>query len=319
MAQHATAMQVERIVRAYRNVDDDEDETAAANRKHAERYLRLDANEDGTVSIHGRLPAETAAVVRAALEAARAGGPAGPAATTNADAIGEICETYLAAGPRARTGGERTLVIVHVGADDDDGTPDDGAALDDGISIAAETARRLACDASVVEVHRDGTASRRTRTIPAATRRAVHARDRGCRFRGCHRRVHVDVHHIRHWADGGTHERGNLVELCRYHHRLVHEGAWSVRLETDRIVVAVDPSGRAVRPEPPLLTGDARAIEHDNRRHGVTIDPSTPIARWYGDPLDLDHVVTALWCIDHRADRDGGRAGPPGDDEEDAA
>ncbi|HZR15111.1 MAG TPA: DUF222 domain-containing protein [Acidimicrobiia bacterium] len=308
LALHATAVQVERIVRAYRGVRDEQDETAEANRRHAEPHVRLDANDDGTVSIHGRLPAETAAVVRAALEAVRTRGPAGPAATTNADALVEICETYLAVGPHARTGGERTQVVVHVGEDRE-------CTLDDDTWIAPETARRLACDASVVEVRPGGTASKRTRTVPAATRRAVHARDRGCRFPGCHGRVFLDVHHIRHWAHGGTHDLANLVELCWHHHRLVHEGGWSLRREpggADGTFVAIDPLGRVVRPGQPARTGDQHAIEDDNRRRGIAIDSTTPIARWYGDPLDLDHVVTALWCIDHR-----GPAGPP-DDEEDA-
>ncbi|HEX4775602.1 MAG TPA: DUF222 domain-containing protein, partial [Acidimicrobiia bacterium] len=135
LARHATAVQVERIVRAYRRVRDDEDETTAADRAHAQRYLRLDANEDGTVSIHGRVPAESAAVVRAALERARADGPAGPAATTNADAVVEICETYLAAGPHARTGGKRTQVIVHVGGDEHGAALDD-CTLDDGTRVS---------------------------------------------------------------------------------------------------------------------------------------------------------------------------------------
>lgn len=166
LALHATAVQVERIVRAYRGVRDEQDETAEANRRHAEPHVRLDANDDGTVSIHGRLPAEMAAVVRTALDALRTRGPAGPAATTNADALVEICETYLAVGPHARTGGERTQVVVHVGEDRE-------CTLDDDTWIAPETARRLACDASVVEVRPGGTASKRTRTVPAATRRAV--------------------------------------------------------------------------------------------------------------------------------------------------
>jgi hypothetical protein len=121
-----------------------------------------------------------------------------------------------------------------------------------------------------------------------------------------------------------THDRANLVELCWHHHRLAHEGGWRVRPERDGTVTTVDPLGRIVRPEPRVRAGDRHGVERHNHRRGVAVDPTTPIARWYGDPLDLDHVTTALWCIDHRTDRDRtdhnerdrGRAGLPEDRDE---
>ncbi|MCK5376619.1 MAG: DUF222 domain-containing protein, partial [Acidobacteria bacterium] len=69
---------------------------------------------------------------------------------------------------------------------------------------SAETSRRLACDAALVSVGHgsDGSVlgvSRRTRTISPALRRALEARDRGCRFPGCGLRF-TDAHHVRHWA-----------------------------------------------------------------------------------------------------------------------
>ncbi|HSJ26158.1 MAG TPA: DUF222 domain-containing protein [Longimicrobiales bacterium] len=107
-----------------------------------------------------------------------------------------------------------------------------GATLEDGTRVSAETSRRLACDASVVRVTRgDGggvlDVGRRTRTIPPALRRALEVRDGGCRFPGCGSRF-TDGHHIVHWADGGTTSLDNTMLLCRYHHRLVHEGGYRV-------------------------------------------------------------------------------------------
>ena len=72
LAQHATASQVERIVSAYRGVVSVEQEVEAANRQVAAQYLRTDWEDDGTMVIHARVPAEVGAVVLKALEGARA-------------------------------------------------------------------------------------------------------------------------------------------------------------------------------------------------------------------------------------------------------
>jgi len=50
---------------------------------------------------------------------------------------------------------------------------------------------------------------------------------------GCERRHDLHAHHIKHWADGGATREQNLVLLCRFHHRLVHEDEFSVRLARD--------------------------------------------------------------------------------------
>ena len=49
-------------------------------------------------------------------------------------------------------------------------------------------------------------------------------RDGGCRFPGCTHDRWLHAHHIRHWANGGATDSENLVTLCGFHHRLVHDG-----------------------------------------------------------------------------------------------
>ena len=119
--------------------------------------------------------------------------------------------------------------------------------LDDGTRLSHETSRRLCCDASVVRLTKGADGSildvgRRTRTIPPALRRALEARDRGCRFPGCGSRF-TDAHHVIPWAAGGDTSLGNCVLLCKYHHRLVHEGGWTVDWWGEGRPVFYDPRG----------------------------------------------------------------------------
>jgi hypothetical protein len=119
--------------------------------------------------------------------------------------------------------------------------------LDDGTRVSAETSRRLSCDAGRVTLRHNADGSildvgRRTRTVPPAIRRALDARDRGCRFPGCGLRF-TDAHHVTHWAEGGETRLDNLVLLCRHHHRLVHEGRWTVGWWGEGRPVFYDPRG----------------------------------------------------------------------------
>ena len=119
-----------------------------------------------------------------------------------------MAETQLANGPAQRNGGARYQLVVHVDpAALSEDAPDARCALEDGPAIPAETARRLACDASLVALTEQNgrplSVGRKTRAIPPALRRALQSRDHGCCFPGCNQRRFVDAHHIEHWAHGG--------------------------------------------------------------------------------------------------------------------
>ena len=214
-----------------------------------------------------------------------------------------MAETLLANGPVTRNGGDRFQIVINADAGVLAGDADGTCELDGGPALAPETARRLACDASIVVVERDrngrttGT-SGKYQAIPASTRRAVHARDRGCRFPGCGGRVFTHVHHIRHRAHRGGNELSNLVELCWFHHRLVHEGGWNIRFDADGGVLAIRPNGNVLPRTRGSGPHDPREIERANRRRGAAIDPSTCIPRWYGDRLELHDVVSSLVSAD---------------------
>ncbi|HYN96039.1 MAG TPA: HNH endonuclease signature motif containing protein, partial [Pilimelia sp.] len=131
--------------------------------------------------------------------------------------------------------------------------------------VPDEVAQRLACDADVWRVVLDPArgqpveVGRSHRLVPAWLRKALHARDRGCRFPGCGApSAWSDAHHVVPWARGGRTDAGNLVLLCRWHHSLVHEGGWSVEIDGATGAVTVRrPGGRPFQPpfDPPPSRG----------------------------------------------------------------
>lgn len=104
--------------------------------------------------------------------------------------------------------------------------------LQGNIVIARETARRHACDCSVSTiVHSAGEPidiGRKSRLWPAGMTRAIKARDQHCQFPGCTATRHLQIHHMQHWADGGSTCVENGVCLCSKHHTFVHEGGYRI-------------------------------------------------------------------------------------------
>lgn len=283
LARHASAAQLERIVGAFRGVTREEADAAYAGRS-------LDAfyDADGSLVLRGRLPAELGAAVLAAIHhaeselerrvgdaSADADGvdPARPTpAARRADALVWLAQTAVSAPEEAgRVTSGRCEVVVQVdaatltGADaaearDGLGTGNAApavAGLEAGPPLAAETVRRLCCDAGIVPVTVDAEGDvldvgRRTRSIPPAIRRALRVRDAGCRFPGCGRTRWLQAHHVEHWAHGGATKLSNLVLLCHHHHQLVHEGGFVLQPAADAGAFdAEGPGGQRIPHVPP--------------------------------------------------------------------
>ncbi len=122
------------------------------------------------------------------------------------------------------------------------------ATLGDLGTISAAEARIHACDCMLIPAVL-GTNSEpldlghQRRLISTPLRRALYLRDRGCAFPGCHRPPrHCQGHHVRHWADGGPTELGNLVLMCAHHHRLLHRSGWQVRIAADGLPEFLPPT-----------------------------------------------------------------------------
>ncbi len=284
LAQAASAAKVEQIVRAWKAMDDARELTAEQAR-HRNRRFSIHVDDDGSYVVHGRLDPEVGALLMRAVDAAsdvmfraEADHTETTPAQRRADAVGLVAERALAGGfgsdPRGSRA-DRYQVLLHVEADTLRADRASGRSELDGVRVCKETARRLTCDAGVAMVDvapkAEGaeeppphvtavtSAGRRTRTVPPALRRALLARDRGCRFPGCGSRF-VDAHHIVHWADGGPTTLSNLVLLCAHHHRAVHESSLSICMDRTAAVVFFTAQGRALTGAPAPAAGPPPAL-----------------------------------------------------------
>jgi hypothetical protein len=239
--QRVTAFWRQRVERE-RSLDGEE-------RLRERRRLHASVSFLGMVRVDGDLDPETGETLLTALGAvldsearSRDKGDHRSPAQRRADALGEICRQWLDSPGRANVGGERPHLTVTVGADAL-AADDRSAEFDHAGPVPSGTARRIACDASVMRVVMSGRSEpldvgRRTPVIPPSMRRAVIVRDRHCQFPGCDRpQTWSDAHHVLHWADGGQTALSNLLLVCRRHHRMVHRaGGFTLELLDGRPV-----------------------------------------------------------------------------------
>jgi hypothetical protein len=198
----------------------------------------------GLARVHGWLDVESAGVVTSALEPLSKprrsddGPDTRSPGQRRADALTEVCRLSLRTGELPAGGGEVPQVAVTMNVDALRSQLGAGVA-DTGEALSASTVRRLACDARLIPavLGSEGgvlDVGRSQRLFSGRLRRAVVLRDGGCAFPGCDRPPKwCDCHHIEHWVDGGATSLANAVLLCGHHHRLIHSGAWQVRLGTD--------------------------------------------------------------------------------------
>jgi hypothetical protein len=163
---------------------------AEANRAHDRRYLHLGEPSDGLVRLDGLLDAEGGAILRTALNAGMLPGKNDDRTPgqRRADALVDLCRRKP--GGSADGSGPRPHLVIRASLDTllgMDGAP--AGELETGGVVPAETVRRIACDAALTRITGRGELeaeiSRASRSTPAATRRAVAARDRTCVAGSC--------------------------------------------------------------------------------------------------------------------------------------
>jgi hypothetical protein len=337
IARHGTAYHIEGLVGRYRRCERLRD-SHDANRQQACREVWYSYDHDGSLVFHGRLPPEQGALVLKALEMAVKRADREVSAESRprrsypafmADAMVEMAESYLEHGCENSSTADRYQVVLHVAAetlksdrDDEDvsaetPTPEEDeisaetstlfqthfSYLEDGPLVSAETSRRIGCDASIIRILDDQrgeplSIGRKARVIPPAIRRALRARDDGCRFPGCTHKHFIDGHHIRHWADGGETSMDNLVQLCRFHHRLVHERGFGCKRLDDGKIVFTNPVGDEIARSchlPPIPIDSEVLVYLKKDLNGIEIDPQTCVSKWEGERIDWPLAVGHLY------------------------
>jgi hypothetical protein len=219
------------------------------------RVLRMAPSSGGRVYLSGHLDPVGGETVHAALEAVMNGHRPADDRRTHAerqgDALVELCRQALAGGALPTVRGERAQVRVSI--DLMALCAERGyAELPFAGPITAETARRIACDSSVVRILTGPSGlpldvGREQRTAPAGIRRAIETRDGHCVFAGCTApAAWCDVHHVIHWAFGGVTSCDNGALLCERHHTAVHEGRFSIARDPGAIWHTYRPDGSEI-------------------------------------------------------------------------
>jgi len=223
-----------------------------------ERHLRWRYTDEGRrFALDAEIPAADGAVVARTLERLGDRIPAMPDEASDlrvgarrADALVALCSAELAQDPDQ----DRATIVVHAELDAVlDG--DLNAMIEDGPVIGGSTLHRLLCNARVQAVveHPDGTVhgvGRPAREPAAWMMRQLRHRDGCCRFPGCDSRRFTQAHHIKWWSRGGTTELDNLVLICSFHHKLVHEHGWRIDRDATGELTWIRPSGVRYRAGP---------------------------------------------------------------------
>src|ERR1700730_9069456 len=201
------------------------------------RHLHISQMADGMHLIDGVLDPVGGAAVRTALESLI--GWYSPDDNRShgqqmADALGELTHPALDSGRLPAKGGVKphvSLTTTLEALKGELGAP--AVDVEFSLPVSSRTLERYACDCTMSRVLLADSqvidVGRATRVVSGPARRALKARDKGCRFPGCDRPISwTSPHHIEFWGRGGSTNVPDLVSVCYFHHRLVHEGGWQV-------------------------------------------------------------------------------------------
>jgi len=310
LALAGTASHVERIVRLTRQGRTNPAATTG------QRALRWHFDDNGDLRLSARLPAVQGAQLIAALDslietptpaqrsAERTPSTAqqptdqhpdpdpDPTATSHPDPLAARRADALLA---MATGSRPTdpHIVIHLNIDQHQ------AQIERGPGIPPSTAERLACTARVRAQLNDRRGNplylgRTRRLVSKTLLAAIRFRDNHhCQFPGCTHTRWLHAHHIQHWLRGGTTDIDNLVTLCEFHHRLVHDHRFQIHGRGNRLRF-IAPNGRTIPATGPPTEGTSPTLIELNRQHGGPSDNESLTPTWAGERLDPTPILMRL-------------------------
>lgn len=106
------------------------------------------------------------------------------------------------------------------------------------VPVGRVVVERALCDAQHIGSIDGDAPERAYQDISPAVARFVRRRDGGrCRVDGCRSARELELHHIVHRADGGTHDASNIILCCGSCHRAHHEGRLRISGNAERLEV----------------------------------------------------------------------------------
>ncbi len=321
VAQHATAAQLEVVVRGLRTVEHNDQATDPGE------YLKRCWASDSRWQLSARLDPERGALVDAAIDAImhRDGG-------TPAQALAQLAQIGLASladttnPTRELRGDEHAAVIIHLDAakvpapaaePDQVARPDQVrvprsaerdtdpprvvarpyARIAGGPGLPDAVVKRLLCEGRIRTVIEDGASNvvdvgRSHRLVTDRQYRALLARQHGhCAHPGCPNTTSLHAHHRIHWIHGGRTDLANLLLLCERHHVAHHAGEFEILTTGAGTFRFVSSDGRNLSAHHPRPANpDAPPLE-DEHTH-LAADAAT--TRWNGQRLDRPYAISVL-------------------------
>ncbi|MEQ4207856.1 DUF222 domain-containing protein [Actinopolymorpha sp. B17G11] len=219
----------------------------ADEERKAARQRELSLHDDPYTTstlIRGKLDPVAADMLRTALEPLAAPRPTtadGPDTRSYPQRLGdglvELLRRYLNSGESPTHAGEKPHLVITIDGDDLAAGTGYATLLRTGTTVSARTAQQAACDAKISlwgTINGEPAITDSIRLFIGKTRRLLELRDRGCAFPGCTRPPSwCEAHHTIAWLQGGPTTVDNGVLLCGYHHRLIHQGTWTVHMAAD--------------------------------------------------------------------------------------
>ncbi len=212
---------------------------------------RVSFDDEGRFRLTAVLDPDRGRIVEAALSAARDRlfhdrGEASP--TPWADALVDVCRRSL--NGETEQVADRHHVVLFL-----DPSQPVQASWADGTAVPDALNQLLTCDGTVSPVFVQNavplSVGRTLRVVPNRTRRVILRRDRRrCQHPMCSSRRGLQVHHIRHWADGGRTDSDNLITLCARCHRRHHLGEFTIHGDPNTDIEFRARSGLKIQPPP---------------------------------------------------------------------